>query len=63
MEVTVTEMLLFAWAVGATIMWQQTKQDFKVHRIMTGEIFTRIAQGRIKVVETEDSFDLVEVQK
>ena len=63
MEVTVTEMLLFAWATGATLMWQQVRNELRVHRIMTGEIFKRIADGRIKVVETDDSFDLVEVRR
>ncbi len=63
MEITMTEMLLFAWAVFATGMWFDTKNDLRVHRLMTGEVFKRIADGRIKVVDKEDSFDLVEVKK
>ena len=63
MEVTVTEMFLFGWCVVVTILWQQNKHELRVHRLMTGEVFKRIADGRIKVVEKEDSFDLVEVQK
>ena len=63
MEVTMTEMLLFAWAIFATGMWLDTKNDLRIHRVMTGEVFKRIADGRIKVVEKEDSFDLVEVKK
>jgi hypothetical protein len=34
-----------------------------MHRTITGEVFKRIADGRIKVVEKEDSFDIVEVTK
>jgi hypothetical protein len=63
MEVTVTEMLLFAWAMLATAQWFQLRDELRHHRAMTGEVFKRIAQGRIKVTETEDSFDLVEIQK
>lgn len=63
MEVTLTEMLLFAWAIGATAQWFQLRDELRNHRMMTGEVFKRIAQGRIKVTETEDSFDLVEVRK
>ena len=63
MEVTLTETLLFAWAMLATAQWFQLKDELRNHRAMTGEVFKRIAQGRIKVTESEDSFDLVEVQK
>ena len=63
MEVTMTEMLLFAWAIFATAMWQQTKHDFRVHRIMTMEVFKRVAQGKIKVLEHDDSFELKEVKQ
>lgn len=63
MEVTLTEMCLFAWAMLATAQWFQTRDELRHHRAMTGEVFKRIAQGRIVVKETEDSFDLEEVRK
>jgi len=63
MEVTLAELFLFAWAAVVTLLWQQAKHEFRMHRMMTGELFKRIADGRIKVVETEDSFDIVEVKK
>lgn len=61
MEVTMTELALFAWAMVATMWWQQAKHDLRVHRMMTLEVFKRIAKGKIKVVEHEDSFELKEV--
>lgn len=63
MEITLTELFLFTWAIIATIMWQQCRHELGVHRFMTGEVFKRIAQGRIKVVDKKDSFDLVEVNE
>jgi hypothetical protein len=61
MEVTMTELALFTWALVATLFWQQTKHDLKVHRMMTGELLKRIAKGKIKVIESEDSFEFKEV--
>jgi hypothetical protein len=61
MEVTMTELALFAWAMVATLFWQQTKHDLKVHRSITGELLKRIAKGKIKVIESEDSFEFKEV--
>lgn len=63
MEVTMTELFLFGWAMVATILHQQVKGELRLHRGMTGEVFRRIAEGRIKVRLTEDSFELEEVRK
>ena len=61
MEVTMTELVLFGWGVFATGMWLDTKNDLRIHRIMTMEIFKRIAKGKIKVIESEDSFEFKEI--
>lgn len=61
MEITMTELALFTWALVATLWWQQARHDLRVHRMMTGEIFMRIAKGKIKVIESEDSFEFKEV--
>jgi hypothetical protein len=61
MEITMTELALFTWALVATLCRQQARHDLKVHRMMTGEIFMRIAKGKIKVVEHDDSFEFKEV--
>lgn len=61
MEITMTELALFVWAMVATLMWQQAKQDFRMHKMLTLELMKRIAKGKIKVVEHDDSFELKEV--
>lgn len=61
MEITMTELALFVWGIVATALWQQAKHDLKLHRMMTSEIFRRIARGKMKVTETEDHFDFKEV--
>lgn len=61
MEITMTELALFIWAMVATMLWQQNKHDLRVHRMMTGELMKRIAKGKIKVIDHEDSFEFKEM--
>ena len=61
MEITMTELALFIWGIVATALWQQAKHDLKLHRMMTSQIFRRIAQGKMKVIEADDHFDFKEV--
>lgn len=61
MEITMTELALFIWAMVATMLWQQNKHDLKIHRMMTGELMKRIAKGKIKVIDHEDSFEFKEM--
>jgi len=61
MEITMTELALFVWAMAATLMWQQAKHDYRMHKMLTLELMKRIAKGKIKVVESHDSFELKEV--
>ena len=61
MEVTMTELALFIWAIAATAAWQHAKHDLKMQRFITVEIFHRIAKGKMKVVQHEDSFEIKEV--
>lgn len=62
MEVTMTELVLFGWALIATGMWLDAKKELHIHRMMTLELMKRIAKGRIKVVEHNDSFELKDVK-
>ena len=62
MEITLAELALFVWASITTLLWQQTRHEMKVHKVMTIELIKRIATGQIKVVEHEDSFELMEVK-
>jgi hypothetical protein len=61
MEVTMTELALFIWAIAVTAAWQQAKHDLKVFKFTTAEIFHLIAKGKVKVVESEDSFEIERV--
>jgi hypothetical protein len=61
MEITMIELALFAWAMVMTALWQEAKSNLKFHRMITAELLSRIAQGKVKVVETGDSFDFKEV--
>lgn len=61
MTITMTELALFTWAMVATLFWMQSKYNLKVHRLMTAELLTRIAKGKMKVIETEDSFEFKEI--
>lgn len=61
MEVTMTELALFAWAMVSTAMWMQAKTDLKFHRSMTHGLLVRVARGKIAVVKDGDSFQLKEV--
>lgn len=62
-EVSFTDLLLFMWGMVATLMWAQAKHDIKLHRMITGEVFMRIAKGQIKVTEDGDGgFDIKEVK-
>ena len=63
MEITYTELALFVWGTVATLMWAQAKHDVRLHRIITGEVFMRIARGQIKVTDDGDGgFDIKEVK-
>jgi hypothetical protein len=61
MEVTMTEIALFIWAIAATAAWQQAKHDLRMHKLITAELLHRIAKGKMKVVESENSFEFKEV--
>ena len=62
MEVTMTEIVLFIWAVAATAAWQQSKHDLKTHKLITFELFCQIGRGKLKVVQhKEHSFEIKEV--
>ena len=61
MEITMTELALFGWALIATGMWLDAKKELRFHKLMTYELMKRIAKGKIKVVESHDSFELKEV--
>ena len=62
--ITITE-LEFVLLIGflvMTAMWFRLRAELVMHRRVTGEIFTRIANGKMRLEATEDGFDFVEVK-
>jgi len=58
--ITFTELelvLLIAFGV-MTFYFFRLKAELYMHRRVTAEIFVSIAKGNMKVIETEDGFDL-----
>ncbi len=61
--ITFTELemvLLIAFGV-LTFYFNKLKAELCMHKRMTAEIFMRIAEGKMKVKETEEGFDIVAV--
>jgi hypothetical protein len=63
--ITMTELefVLFIGFAVMTFLYFKARGELSLHRRITGEIFTRIAKGEIKVNKTEDGFDLEPVAK
>jgi len=55
------ELVLFIGFVVMTGMYFKVKAEMYTHKRMTAEIFMRIANGSMKVKETEEGFDIVAV--
>ena len=59
MTITELEFVLFLGFVCMTFMYFKIRAELNLHRRVTAEVFMRIAQGKMKVKETEEGFDLV----
>ena len=55
------ELVLFIGFVVMTGMYFKLRAELYLHKRMTAEIFMRIANGSMKVKETEEGFDIVAV--
>ena len=57
--ITELELVLFIGFAVMTFLYFKARGEVSMHRRITGEIFTRIARGEIKVVDDGDGgFDL-----
>jgi hypothetical protein len=61
MTFSIAELFLLVWAILATVAYGNVSSRYRMHRRITSELLVKIAKGKIKVVETEDSLDFVEV--
>jgi len=63
MTITELEFILFVGFVVMTGMYFKLRGELYMHRRVTAEIFMRIANGNMKVVETDDGFDFLPQEK
>jgi len=55
--ITELELVLFIAFGVMTAMWFRLRAELYMHKRMTGELLSRIASGKMKVVETDEGFD------
>jgi len=55
--ITELELVLFIAFGVMTAMWFRLKSELYMHKRITTELLSRIASGRMKVVETDEGFD------
>ena len=59
--ITITELefvLFIAFGV-MTVMWFRLRSELYMHKRITTELLSRIARGKMKVVETDVGFDFL----
>jgi hypothetical protein len=56
--ITELELVLFIAFAIMTGMYFKLRGELYMHRRVTAEIFMRIAKGNVKVIETEDGYEL-----
>ena len=61
MTISELDFILFIGFVVMTYLYFKVKAELYSHKRVTIEIFTRIAEGKMKVKETEGGFDIVAV--
>tara|TARA_R110000868_G_scaffold30932_2_gene113804 strand:- start:724 stop:921 length:198 start_codon:yes stop_codon:yes gene_type:complete len=61
--ITELELVLFIAFGVMTAMWFRLRAELYMHKRITAELMTRIANGKMKVVETEDGFDFQPQEK
>ena len=57
--ITELELVLFFGFVVMTLMYFKAKSELYMHKRITAELLTRIASGKMKVVETKEGFDFL----
>ena len=55
--ITELELVLFFGFVVMTFLYFKTRAELHIHKRVTIELMSRIANGKLKVIETEKGFD------
>ena len=61
MTFSIAELFLLAWAIIASLGFGYMTSKFNHHRAVIGSLLVRIAQGKMKITETDDSIEFEEV--
>lgn len=60
--ITELELVLFIAFGVMSALYFRLKAELYMHKRMTGELLSRIASGKMKVVETDEGFDFRDVK-
>ena len=61
MTFSIAELFLLAWAVIASLGFGYVTSKFNHHRYLTGKLLVLIAQGKMKITETDEHIEFEEV--
>ena len=61
MTFSVAELFLLAWAVIASLGFGYVSSTFNHHRYITGRLLVLIAQGKMKITETDEQLTFEEI--
>ena len=61
MTFSVAELFLLAWAVIASLGFGYVSSKFNHHRYITGRLLVLIAQGKMKITETDEQHTFEEI--
>lgn len=61
MTFSMAELFLLAWAIVATVAWGYAKTKYDASMRITTEIFFKVSHGKMRVIDTGDSFDFEEI--
>lgn len=62
-EFSITEIVLFLWAAVATAFWHDAHNHRKHLSLTIAAMLHGIAQGKVRVIETETGFDFKEIKQ
>ena len=60
--ITELELVLFIGFVVMTGAYFKLRAELNMHRRITGEIFMRVAKGKMRIKETDEGFDFEEIR-
>lgn len=61
-EVSITEIFLFAWGALASIFWWDAIQRREHFKVITMRMLSEVAKGKLRVKETDQGFEFEQVQ-